>query len=288
VVNLPATLTVLQPAEILGVTYTITNLQVEFNANAVGTLPLTFDWDFGDGDTSALEDPTHVYPEGGPYTPTLTVSNMCGIDTWTGSFTLCDPAAGADFTWMPADPMLGETIYFTASLVSGDPPYSFAWDWGDGTTDSGRYAQHTYAEGGEYLVNLTVTNACGVATASHTVTVMGPEILVSPVAITVTVPAGQTGSGFVTISNTGSSDLHITDIDGLQPWLSIPFTQTVIAAGASTELTFTFNAAGLPAASYQSTVMIHSDSPTQPVVEVIVTMMISEYVLYLPLVMKAP
>jgi Zn-dependent metalloprotease len=40
-------------------------------------------WDFGDGNTSTLQNPTHVYSEGGTYTVQLTVSNAIGSDDVT-------------------------------------------------------------------------------------------------------------------------------------------------------------------------------------------------------------
>lgn len=40
-------------------------------------------WDFGDGNTSNLEDPTHTYSSDGLYTITLIVSNLFGSDTMT-------------------------------------------------------------------------------------------------------------------------------------------------------------------------------------------------------------
>ena len=44
-----------------------------FAADASGTPDLTFSWDFGDGNTSTVEDPTHVYAAPGTYTVTLEV-----------------------------------------------------------------------------------------------------------------------------------------------------------------------------------------------------------------------
>ena len=37
-------------------------------------------WDFGDGESDTLADPTHVYSATGVYTVTLTVSNAAGSD----------------------------------------------------------------------------------------------------------------------------------------------------------------------------------------------------------------
>ena len=38
----------------------------------------TYDWDFGDGGSSASPSPTHIYQESGMYTVVLTVTNDCG------------------------------------------------------------------------------------------------------------------------------------------------------------------------------------------------------------------
>jgi PKD repeat protein len=42
------------------------------------TNALTYAWDFGDGNTSTDENPTHVYDDEGSYTVTLTVTDECG------------------------------------------------------------------------------------------------------------------------------------------------------------------------------------------------------------------
>ncbi len=45
--------------------------------------PDTWLWDFGDGDTSPDQNPTHIYEFDGTYTVSLTVSNTAGGDTYT-------------------------------------------------------------------------------------------------------------------------------------------------------------------------------------------------------------
>jgi len=48
--------------------------------------PTTFDWDFGDGTHSTLQNPPgHVYPANGTYYACLTVSNQTGSDTFCDS-----------------------------------------------------------------------------------------------------------------------------------------------------------------------------------------------------------
>ncbi|HFC00802.1 MAG TPA: PKD domain-containing protein, partial [Phaeodactylibacter sp.] len=58
--------------------YSLNNNQITFtNHSSFGE---TFLWDFGDGTTSTLENPSHQYSSNNVYTAKLTVSNTCGKD----------------------------------------------------------------------------------------------------------------------------------------------------------------------------------------------------------------
>lgn len=52
----------------------------------------SYSWLFGDGGTSALNNPNHVYPSYGSYLVTLIVYSDCGNDTLQDSITLVQPA----------------------------------------------------------------------------------------------------------------------------------------------------------------------------------------------------
>jgi uncharacterized protein (TIGR02145 family) len=45
--------------------------------------PTTWHWEFGDGNTSSMQNPSHLYETTGTYTVSLTVSNSFGSDTLT-------------------------------------------------------------------------------------------------------------------------------------------------------------------------------------------------------------
>jgi PKD repeat protein len=49
----------------------------------LSTSPTSWAWDFGDGSTSTLQHPTHVYTTPGTYDVTLSVSNAVGTDAVT-------------------------------------------------------------------------------------------------------------------------------------------------------------------------------------------------------------
>jgi PKD repeat protein len=152
---------------------------VTFTATASGTEPLSYEWAFGDGTTGSGQIVTHTYAEAGDYTVVLTVSNACATVVATHVVHVaaaCEPPAGADFSWSPIAPTVGETVTFTGTVASGTEPLSYEWAFGDGNFGSGQTVTHAYAEAGSYEVVLTVTNACGISTATHSIVVqpVGP------------------------------------------------------------------------------------------------------------------
>ena len=173
-ITLPVSLTVLAPASITSVDYLVEGMQVTFDATAAGEPPLTYAWDFGDGGGSDLEDPAHTYAAPGCYTVFLHVINGCGDDWWWQTLCWCIPPEGADFTFTPADPEVGETVSFEGFVAGGDPPFTWSWTFGDGATGTGENLTHAYAAPGTYTVTLTVDNACGQAIVSHALTVAAP------------------------------------------------------------------------------------------------------------------
>ncbi|HPR28621.1 MAG TPA: PKD domain-containing protein [Chitinophagales bacterium] len=67
-------------APVADFTYTITGLAVELT-DISSNAPDTWSWNFGDGTTSADQDPSHTYAAAGTYNICLTVTNAVGGDT---------------------------------------------------------------------------------------------------------------------------------------------------------------------------------------------------------------
>jgi hypothetical protein len=67
--------------------YRINYLEVRF-FDSSSNIPTNWLWDFGDDSYSSEENPTHIYPSSGSYTPTLTVTNAAGESSTYQDFTL--------------------------------------------------------------------------------------------------------------------------------------------------------------------------------------------------------
>jgi chitodextrinase len=138
------------------------------------------EWNFGDGSKATGLSASHVYPNAGLYTATLTVWDYSGnMATATRAITVRDvtvpvPRGGGDRTVEE-----GQALFFDGSASSDNVGVaSYLWDFGDGSTASTAAATHVYAKAGTYSAKLTVTDAAGnAATTPFTVTVRSSALL---------------------------------------------------------------------------------------------------------------
>ncbi len=134
--------------------------------------PLTYTWDFGDGGNATGTTASHTFASAGSKTVTLTVNDGTSSDDAVRRVVLSAPnqAPAAAFT---ANPVL-LVVTFDAS-ASSDPdtdPLTYAWDFGDGNTDTGVGPVHVYLSPGTYNATLTVDDGQG-----------GTDVLVQPVTV---------------------------------------------------------------------------------------------------------
>jgi large repetitive protein len=120
-------------------------------------------WDFGDGNTSLVYEPTHTFTQPGTYTIEL-YSYGCGFDSYSTDVTVY-PGPDVAFTVAPNAVCVGEAFTFT-DLTPGLG--GSAWDFGDGNSSPLSVVEHAYDASGTYDVTLTVTSALNGCTASLT------------------------------------------------------------------------------------------------------------------------
>jgi uncharacterized repeat protein (TIGR01451 family) len=172
------------------VTYTVmvTNNGAVTGTNAIlsDTLPTGLTYG-GGGDTWNGTDVTwnilSIAPNGGTatrtFTATITGSGTVTNDTYrvissdqgvisdlgpSVSFESCTPLTSVDFTFLPANPFIGEEVSFSATFlpVNATTPITYTWDFDDGTVLSNSTAtvNHTFDEAGTFTVKVTVANIC--------------------------------------------------------------------------------------------------------------------------------
>lgn len=119
----------------------------------------SYAWDFGDGNTSTLQNPVHVYATPGVYNIKLAIyDGPCG-DSVTLPLTV-NPGPGTNFAFTPTQPCPAPSLIQFTNFTSGGA-VSYAWDFGDGQTSNLTNPSHTYNTNNFFPVRLTATNALG-------------------------------------------------------------------------------------------------------------------------------
>lgn len=154
----------------------------------------------------------------------------------------------------PASGYLPLNVAFTGNAVGGQPPYTYRWDFGDGSGASQQSASHTYAAEGSFTARFTVTDSLGGSVgATAAVTVTAPPL----VATCTATPASGPAPLFVSFSSTvtggtGSYEYDWNFGDGS------PHASTANAA-------HTYSAAGSYTATLTVTSGTHTTNCTQAV-----------------------
>ncbi|MCF8373245.1 MAG: PKD domain-containing protein [Bacteroidales bacterium] len=113
-------------------------------------------WDFGDGTTDTVQNPTHIYQDLGSYTVTFIAWNTQDTDTVSKQDFIKVEHLQAGFTASEVAVLVGSPIQFTDQSTGS--PISWLWDFGDGTTDTIQNPSHLYAGPGSYSVSLIVSD----------------------------------------------------------------------------------------------------------------------------------
>ena len=134
-------------------------LTVNFTNSSIGAT--SYNWDFGDGATSILQNPSHTYSTYGSFTVKLVVTNFLGCkDSLIRNNYVQILAPQVSINDLPQSSCAPLTWTFSSTAVSPDPVVSYFWDLGDGTTSTLQNPTHTYTTG-SYDISLIITTAGG-------------------------------------------------------------------------------------------------------------------------------
>ncbi|MCJ2563793.1 MAG: PKD domain-containing protein, partial [Candidatus Thermoplasmatota archaeon] len=184
----------------LTTTWNETPLLLDWNVSYSIPSPLTFTWDINDledgnsdGNFTNDADLTgpivfYQYGDDGAYSATLTINNTFGNVSTDSCIVVVENEEPFLSVTFPASPRVGSPLTFEATASDpGSDDLTFTWDWGDGMTTEHTYFNdgmgpdppnspdvnpmtvvdqwdHTYSQGGTYLVNLTVVDDDGGST----------------------------------------------------------------------------------------------------------------------------
>lgn len=146
----------------------------------------TYLWNWGDGTaTSTASTATHAFAVDGTYVVTLTLTDVWGATAGTTrSVTITKPPTNLPPVPVITGPVCAARACTFFGVSSSDPnsdPFTYLWNFGDGSTSTAVSPARTYATDGTYTVTLTVTDAWGdAATATRTVTIAKPATNVAP------------------------------------------------------------------------------------------------------------
>src|SRR6476620_2256321 len=123
---------------------------INFQDQSSGPGTLSYSWNFGNGTTSTIQNPSTTYNAAGTYSVKLSVQSDLGC---SGTNTKDIVVAGktTDFT-APANICVGQTINILNNSVPA--PVSSSWTFSDGTTSSQINPVKTFLSGGTFQVKL--------------------------------------------------------------------------------------------------------------------------------------
>ena len=151
----------------------------QFNNTSTDTTTVTQHlWKFGDGNTSALANPSYNYSNPGTYTVTLYVTNDNSCTDSTKINLTVYPKPNPDYSINDSIQCLSTNSFiFTNKSSISAGSISYLWRFGNGITSSATSPTHKYNTAGNYTVTLIVTSgfACADSLSKNIVVDLSPK-----------------------------------------------------------------------------------------------------------------
>ena len=151
---------------LLGVLFANEGDPVPFTASAsdLGGDPITYTWDFGDGNIGYGDVVQHAYGNDGNWLVTVTADDGDGgTDTAEHTIAIANLPPRIDALVVSGGPVEGTPLSLsaTASDPGVDDPIVISWDFGDGEVAEGPSVVHSWARDGVFMTAVTVTDDHG-------------------------------------------------------------------------------------------------------------------------------
>ena len=143
--------------------YNYSNYSNVFSFYDNSSFATSWHWDFGDGTTSNIQNPTHTFAVMGFYNVSLTISKSDSLggtcmDTYYGNINAPDTITKcvvSEFNWSLG---IDKTVnFYDMSKSLTGTITNWNWNFGDGTVSTEQNPIHKYTTPGNYQVSLSVT-----------------------------------------------------------------------------------------------------------------------------------
>ena len=136
----------------------ISNNLFSFTNQTTGAV--SYVWDFADGTTSILTNPTKSFTNNGIYIVKLIATNSNGCKDSNTQAIIVFEKPTASFT-LPSNTICSNTLTISPTNTSTGLSNTYVWNFGDGTTSTITNPTKTYATAGTYNIKLVATNNHG-------------------------------------------------------------------------------------------------------------------------------
>ncbi|MBT5529039.1 MAG: PKD domain-containing protein [Cytophagia bacterium] len=133
------------------------------NTSSIGAGSLSYNWTFGDGNSSTSVSPSHSFTNPGTYTIKLIVSSGNGCLDSVSHTVSVNPMPVVDYTISQDTQCFNGNLFaFTNSSTVSSGSISYNWSFGDGANSTIENPSYSYTNPGNYDVKLVVStnNSC--------------------------------------------------------------------------------------------------------------------------------
>src|SRR5918996_922234 len=180
----------------------------EFEASVAGGMqPYTISWDYGDDGISGEgggeeeeendEDIEHTFDIAGMYNVRVSVTDSTGRTASDSILIIVDeppPLTAVNIIPNGTEGIAPATFEFEAVVTGGIEPYTYRWNFGDDSRETGddETIEHTFEEAGTYNVNLIVIDSTGQVASDNIPIIVEPPSAPPLTAVNI-IPNGTEG-----------------------------------------------------------------------------------------------
>lgn len=142
-----------------------------------GTI-VTWLWNFGDGQTSTFQNPTHSFGSTANYTVSLITTSSFGCKDTIQKVVTVIPGPTADFSINPNPVEALETVQFSDLSTGSSSLVNWYWAFGDSTASNVQHPTHSYNGQGDVSVTLVVKdiNGCIDSVRKDITVILSPDV----------------------------------------------------------------------------------------------------------------